>query len=100
MTSDPNRPAATALDAIIPTNPLAALSCWIGIGSMVLCGFGVLLGPIAIVLGWLGLKKWKMQESNYGATTSKVRAWIGIVTGILGVVIGAVFWGLVVFRGG
>ena len=55
MTADSNRPAATALDAIIPTNPFAALSCWIGIGSVVLCGFGVLLGPIAIVLGWLGL---------------------------------------------
>ncbi|MBX3712985.1 MAG: hypothetical protein KF800_13580 [Lysobacter sp.] len=100
MTSDPNRPAATALDAIIPTNPLAALSCWIGIGSVVLCGFGVLLGPIAIVLGWLGLKKWKMQESSYGATTSKMRAWIGISTGIFGVVIGAVFWGMILFKGG
>jgi len=100
MTADPNRPAATALDAIIPTNPLAALSCWIGIGSVALCGFGVLLGPIAIVLGWLGLKKWKMQESSYGATTSKVRAWIGIVTGMIGIVIGAVFWGLIMFRGG
>ncbi|MBL8264298.1 MAG: hypothetical protein JNM58_17940 [Xanthomonadaceae bacterium] len=97
--SDQDRPAASALDAIIPTNPLAALSCWIGIGSVVLCGFGVLLGPIAIVLGWLGLKKWKMQESNYGATTSKVRAWIGISTGILGIVISAVFWGMTVFNG-
>ena len=29
--TDQNRPSATALDAIIPTNPLAALSCWIGI---------------------------------------------------------------------
>jgi hypothetical protein len=94
MTSNPNRPAATALDAIIPTNPLAALSCWIGIGSVVLCGFGVLL-----VFGWLGLKKWKMQESAYGATTSKARAWIGIVTGVLGFVFGAVFWGVVVFKG-
>jgi hypothetical protein len=100
MTSDPNRPAATALDAIIPTNPLAALSCWIGIGSVVLCGFGVLLGPIAIVLGWLGLKKWKMQESAYGATTSKARAWIGIVAGVLGFVFGAVFWAIVVSKGG
>jgi hypothetical protein len=99
MTSDPNRPAATALDAIIPTNPLAALSCWIGIGSVVLCGFGVLLGPIAIVLGWLGLKKWKLQESSYGATTSKVRAWIGISTGGLGFLVGTAFLVLVLGRG-
>ena len=97
--SDQNRSAATALDAIIPTNPLAALSCWIGIGSVVLCGFGVLLGPIAIVLGWLGLKKWKMQESNYGATTSKVRAWIGISTGVLGFLVGAAFFGMLLMKG-
>lgn len=99
MTSDPSRPAATALDAIIPTNPLAALSCWIGIGSVVLCGFGALLGPIAIVLGWLGLKKWKMQESSYGATTSKVRAWIGISTGGLGFLVGVAFFVLVLAKG-
>lgn len=98
MTADPNRPAATALDAIIPTNPLAALSCWIGIGSVVLCGFGVLLGPIAIVLGWLGLKKWTLQESSYGATTSKVRAWIGIVTGGLGFAVGVAFLVLVLSK--
>lgn len=98
--TDQDRPAATALDAIIPTNPLAALSCWIGIGSVVLCGFGVLLGPIAIVLGWLGLKKWKMQESSYGATTSKARAWIGISTGVLGFVVGAVFLGSILLKGG
>lgn len=99
MTTDPNRPAATALDAIIPTNPLAALSCWIGIGSVVLCGFGVLLGPIAIVLGWLGLKKWKLQESSYGATTSKVRAWIGITTGTLGFLVSVAFFVLVLAKG-
>ncbi len=34
--------------------------------------------------GWLALKKWKRQESVYGAKASTVRAWIGIVTGGLG----------------
>jgi hypothetical protein len=92
--SQPPRQSASAIDAIIPTNLFAALSCWIGIGSVVLCGFGILLGPIAIVLGWLGLKKWKLQESAYGAATSKVRAWIGIVAGAFGFLIGA----LVVLR--
>ncbi len=85
--NQPPRPSASAVDVLIPTNPLAALACWIGIGSVVLCGVGALLGPVAIVLGWLGLKKWKLQESSYGATTSKLRAWIGIVAGGIGTVI-------------
>ena len=29
----------------------------------------------------------RLQESSYGATTSKIRAWIGIVTGALGTLI-------------
>lgn len=85
--TDQQRPSATAIDAIIPTNPLAAFSCYIGIASVVLCFFGIILGPLAIALGVLGLKKWKAQESSYGATTSKIRAWIGIVTGALGTLI-------------
>jgi hypothetical protein len=97
--NQPPRPSASAVDVLIPTNPLAALACWIGIGSVVLCGLGVLLGPIAIGLGGLGLKKWKLQESSYGATTSKLRAWIGIVAGALGTVIGAVFLITLLARG-
>ena len=88
--TDQNRPSATALDAIIPTNPLAALSCWIGIASVVVCGLGVVLGPTAVLLGMLSMKKWKMQESAYGAKASKLRAWIGIATGGLGTVVGVV----------
>jgi len=84
----PPRESANALDAIIPTNPLAAVSCYMGIVSIILCCAGPVLGPGAIVLGVLGLKKWKVQETDYGATTSKIRAWIGIVTGIIGTLIG------------
>ncbi|MCG8508223.1 MAG: hypothetical protein MI741_03250 [Rhodospirillales bacterium] len=80
----------SALDAIIPTNPLAAISCYMGIFSIIICIGGVLLGPIAIVLGLLGLKKWKMQESTYGKTASTIRAWIGIVTGAIGTVVGII----------
>jgi hypothetical protein len=29
----------------------------------------------------LSMKKWKMQESAYGEKASKLRTWIGIVTG-------------------
>ncbi len=79
--------SASALDAIIPTNPLAAVSCWSGILGMLLCPLGILLGPLALVTGILAIKKWKIQETAYGATTSKVRAWIGMVTGTLGLLI-------------
>ncbi len=85
--TDQQRPSASVIDAIIPTNPLAAFSCYIGIASVIFCFFGIILGPLAIVLGVLGRKKWKAQESSYGATTSKIRAWIGIVTGALGTLI-------------
>lgn len=86
----PRQESANALDAIIPTNPLAAVSCYTGIVSMILCIFGPLLGPIAIITGYLGLKKWNVTETSYGKTTSTIRAWIGIVTGILGTLLGIV----------
>jgi len=79
---------ASAIDAIIPTNPLAAVSCYTGILSMVCCFIGIILGPIAILTGIMALKKWKMQESQYGKVTSTIRAWVGIITGILGTLIG------------
>jgi len=88
--SQANRPTASPLDAIIPTNPLAALSCYAGIFSILCCFLGVLLGPTAIVLGVLGLKKWNVQESSYGATTSKIRIWIGIITGSIGTITGLI----------
>jgi hypothetical protein len=89
---DPYKPreAASPLDAIVPTNPLAAIGCYTGIFSIICCPIGLLLGPLAIVLSVIGLNKWKMQESAYGATTSKIRAWVGIITGILGTLVGIV----------
>jgi len=88
--SQPPPEKVSIVDAIVPTNPLAAVSCWLGIFSVILCGLGVVFGPIALVTGWLALKKWKMQETAYGAKASTVRAWIGIVTGGLGTLIGIV----------
>jgi hypothetical protein len=96
--SQPPRDNVSAIDAFLPTNPLAAVSCWVGIFSVIVCGLGVVLGPIAIVTGWLALKKWKMQESVYGAKASTVRAWIGIVTGGLGTLLGLATVILLVFR--
>lgn len=83
-------PAATPLDAIIPTNPFAFVSCYAGIFSILCCFLGVALGPLAIITGVVGLKKWKVQESSYGAVTSKIRIYIGIVTGAIGTIVGIV----------
>jgi hypothetical protein len=88
--TEQNRTDASALDAIIPTNPFAAISCYTGVFSILCCFGGVLLGPIAIVFGILGLKKWKAQESSYGETTSKIRIWIGIITGSIGTIGGII----------
>ncbi|MEZ6135192.1 MAG: hypothetical protein R3C53_09810 [Pirellulaceae bacterium] len=88
QTSD--RAGASALDAIIPTNPLAVISCYSGIFSIICCFIGLLLGPVAITTGFLGLKKTASWESEYGATTSKIRMWIGIVTGIIGTILGII----------
>jgi hypothetical protein len=80
----------SALDAIIPTNPLAVISCYGGIFSLLFCVVGPLLGPIAVVVGIMSLRTQMSHESSYGAATSKIRAWIGIVTGVLGFMIGSV----------
>ncbi|MBL4846852.1 MAG: hypothetical protein JKY65_15140 [Planctomycetes bacterium] len=87
---DDDRPPETinALDAIIPTNPLAALSCYAGIFGLLLCPLGPILGPLAVFLGVAGLKAWKVQETGYGKTTSAIRAWIGIVTGVIATILG------------
>ena len=85
------RREASALDAIIPSNPFAAIACWAGILSLLFCMVGLILGPLAIIMSLLAFKKWNFNESSYGATTSKVRAWIGLITGIIGTLLGVVF---------
>jgi len=87
---DGERPpeSMNALDAIVPTNPLAALSCYTGIFGLLLCPLGPILGPLAVILGVAGLKAWKVQETGYGKATSAIRAWIGIVTGVIATILG------------
>ena len=80
------------MDALIPTNPLAAVACWVGILSVLICGVGVVLGPIALVTGIISLKKGAIiQQSAYGKGASTARSWIGIVTGTLGTLISIAF---------
>jgi hypothetical protein len=85
-------PPINVIDGLVPTNPLAAVACWTGIFSMILCFGGALFGPIAVVTGIISLKKGAItQQSSYGKATSTARSWIGIVTGALGTIIGIVF---------
>jgi len=55
---------------------------------MLFCFLGLILGPIAIFTGRKSLNKSLSIESDYGARTSKIRAWIGIVTGSIGTALG------------
>ncbi len=86
-------PQVGMLDALVPTNPLAAVSCWTGILSIVICGTGIILGPLAIVTGIVSLKNGMalVQESQYGRAASTARSWIGIVSGGIGLLISLLF---------
>src|SRR5438093_1144080 len=84
-------PAGGVIDALVPTNPLAAIACWVGVFSCIVCIAGPLLGPIAIATGIISLKKGAIvQQSGYGKATSAVRSWIGIVTGAIGTIVGII----------
>lgn len=87
----PQQQAASVTDALVPTNPLAAVACWVGIFSLFTCYGGVVLGPFALVMGIISLKKGAMiRETAYGRGTSLARSWIGIVTGALSTIVGIV----------
>ncbi len=88
------------IDAILPTNPLAAAACWCGILSVVVCGIGGILGPPAIIMGVMSLKRGAMaNQSSFGKTTSTIRSWIGIVAGGVGTAVGLALVGSMLFRG-
>jgi hypothetical protein len=85
----PQQESFGAVDLLVPTNPLAAVACWVGILSVLTCYGGLLLGPIALATGVLSLKKGAMiRETAYGRGSSLVRSWVGIVTGALGTLVG------------
>lgn len=85
----PPQQQASVVDALVPTNPLAAVACWVGIFSLFTCYGGVVLGPFALIMGIISLKKGAaIRETAYGRGTSLARSWIGIVTGGLATVVG------------
>ena len=64
---------------IIPyKNPPALIAYYLGLFSLIPC-LGLLLAPIAIILGILGLKKKKKTPIIKG----QVHAWIGIICGFV-----------------
>ncbi len=90
--SDLEKSAISVVDLLVPTNPLAAVSCWLGVFSLLLCITGPVLGPIAVIIGWFSFGRGgPVPESRYGAMASNARSIIGIITGVLSTVIGAFF---------
>ncbi|MCP3905993.1 MAG: DUF4339 domain-containing protein [Planctomycetes bacterium] len=70
----------------------AVISCWMGIVSMIVC---FPLGPVALILGIVGLRTIKRSQPEADPTTSRplgiARAWIGIITGSIGTLIAVAF---------
>ncbi len=59
---------------------------------MILCGAGVVLGPIAVITGVISRKRGALaQQSSYGKATSTLRSWIGIVSGGIGTLVSIAF---------
>jgi hypothetical protein len=76
-------PTGDATGGVIPyKNAPALIAYYTGIGSLIPV-LGIILGPIAFVLGILGLRKRKRQPEVKGAA----HAWIGIVLGFINIVV-------------
>ena len=70
-----------ATGGLIPyKNGLALASYYTGVFSLIPC-LGLILGPVALVLGIMGLKYAKKNPTARG----KAHAWVGIVLGMLNV---------------
>lgn len=73
----PPQPAASGLEAMIPTrNPSALTAYYLGIFSIIPC-FAIPMGIAAVVLGLRGLKLFKEHPEVRGRT----HAWVGIIAG-------------------
>ncbi|MBE3037454.1 MAG: DUF4190 domain-containing protein [Chloroflexi bacterium] len=75
----PTAPATggEGIAVIIPyKNPHALMAYYFGIFAIIPC-IGLLLGPAAVVLGIMGLKRAKTQPESKG----KIHAWVGIICG-------------------
>jgi hypothetical protein len=76
---DVRRRDSSGLDSLIPyKNPKALVAYYCGVFSLIPC-LGAVLGPIALILGILGLKYGASHPTAGGAG----HAWAGIVLGSL-----------------
>jgi len=83
----PAAPASDSYSGIIPyKNPAALTGYYLGLFSC-LPVLGVILGPAAIVLGVRGLRR----QSREPALKGSAHAWIAIICGIIGLLIGLFF---------
>ena len=83
----PRRQAEDGTQFIIPTNvsPWAIGACYAGLVGFCLPFIGLIFAIPAVLMAIIALRKAKTGTS-YGAVTSNVRAWIGLVLGGLAVV--------------
>jgi hypothetical protein len=70
-------PAEGGVQALIPTSNPAALLAYYAAVFSVIPVFGLLLGPVAVALGVVGLSKIKTDPRLSGTA----HAWIGVVLG-------------------
>ncbi len=90
----PPQPAATGLEAMIPTrNPSALTAYYLGIFSIIPC-LAIPMGITAVVLGLRGLNLFKEHPEVRGRT----HAWVGIIAGGLFALVNIAFIGFLVFE--
>jgi uncharacterized protein YqgC (DUF456 family) len=84
------RKGGGAVSHVVPyTNPMALAGYYCGFGSL-LPALGCLLGPIAVVLGIMGLVKVKKNPEAHGTA----HAITGILLGLLGGIVMQLIWGV------
>jgi uncharacterized protein YqgC (DUF456 family) len=84
------RKGGGAVSHVVPyTNPMALAGYYCGFGSL-LPVLGCLLGPLAVVLGIMGLVKVKKNPEAHGTA----HAITGILLGLLGGIVMSLIWGV------
>jgi hypothetical protein len=79
-----------AVSHVVPyTNPMALAGYYCGFGSL-LPALGCLLGPLAILLGIMGLIKVRQNPEVHGTA----HAITGILLGLLGGIVMSAIWGV------
>src|ERR1700677_2173302 len=80
-----------AVSHVVPyKNPMALAGYYCGFGSL-LPGLGCLLGPLAIILGVMGMMKVRKEPRAHGTA----HAITGILLGLVGGILLSIVWGVV-----